>query len=750
MVKDANRPGPPEDSVTFRVTCTAAVSIAIAAAWAEGELPAWIGAASIVAVVVGNVISHRRRNRPVPWLKLALAVVVVIAFTWFISDVTSKAKAGNISSVEAPLALLFVWIQVTHAFDVPSRRDLAFSLAGSATLMAVAAAQAVSSTFSVFVVAWAAVALVALMSMWASMIGGSRVKVRTAVVSASLVLVVGLGIVALLPAPHPSSTIIFPSALAGNAQTNSNGTLLGGGAAGAEPAKPGSPSGATRVGGYLGFAGPLDTGIRGPLGNQVVMHVRADRPSYWIAETFNYWNGESWISTPPPHNQASYQAIDVGPPFAVPLPANETSTGTPDIQTFYMAVAGPNLIFHAANAAEVWFPSSKIFVAPNGTIKAGASMGSGSIYTVESLVNQPSVTQLETAGPNPFPGHSLTRSDQARYTQLPHPYPRVKALTEKITANAPTVYQKVLALEAWMGANTRYTTNIPALGPGQDTVTQFLFGSRRGYCEQISTSLAVMLRSIGIPAREATGYVPGSFNPITDLYKVEAKDAHAWVQVWFPGYGWQSFDPTADVPLANPTPAGALVHSLVGGLRHIPLLPTIVVLALAALLWALRRWRTHTPLTWAEKVSREVLRAAERAGLEPRKHEATVVVAARLDAARLNAARVDATSSGRSDATRWEEARSVLAIALLAERAAYGRDEPDPRQQKELLAAIRRVRRTARRLRRRSRAGNREDRRTAASPGDSSRGGSNPGDLGSISSRGASRRETTPRRRAGV
>ena len=105
-----------------------------------------------------------------------------------------------------------------------------------------------------------------------------------------------------------------------------------------------------------------------------------------------------------------------------------------------------------------------------------------------------------------------------------------------------------------MGTHTRYTLDIPPLRPARTRSTQFLFGSRRGYCEQISTSLAVMLRTLGIPAREATGYVPGPYDPLTDLYDVQAQDAHAWVQVWFPGYGWQSFDPTAVVPLANPQP----------------------------------------------------------------------------------------------------------------------------------------------------------------------------------------------------
>ena len=125
----------------------------------------------------------------------------------------------------------------------------------------------------------------------------------------------------------------------------------------------------------------------------------------------------------------------------------------------------------------------------------------------------------------------------------------------------PHTYDKVEAIERWM-ADPRPATPPTSrrCPPGPTPSTSFLFGSRRGFCEQISTATVVMLRSLGIPARETVGYVPGSYDPITDLYDVQAKDAHAWVQVWFPGYGWQNFDPTADVPLANPTPGSVLAH----------------------------------------------------------------------------------------------------------------------------------------------------------------------------------------------
>ena len=83
--------------------------------------------------------------------------------------------------------------------------------------------------------------------------------------------------------------------------------------------------------------------------------------------------------------------------------------------------------------------------------------------------------------------------------------------------------------------------------------------------------------------------MPGPYNPITDLYDVQAKDAHAWVQVWFPGYGWQNFDPTADVPLANPSPGSVLASTAGRTLAHLPWIPIGIVVAVVA------AWRRGPP-----------------------------------------------------------------------------------------------------------------------------------------------------------
>jgi hypothetical protein len=212
------------------------------------------------------------------------------------------------------------------------------------------------------------------------------------------------------------------------------------------------------------------------------------------------------------------------------------------------------------------------------------------------------------------------------------------------------------------------------LAPGADGVDSFLFGSRRGFCEQISTATVVMLRSLGIPARETVGYVPGSYNPITDLYDVQAKDAHAWVQVWFPGYGWQNFDPTADVPLANPSPGSVLARSAGTTLAHLPWVPIVIVAVLIGTAVELRRRRIRRPATWADQVAADLARGGARLGRNRRTDETLSAYAERL-------AEADPPSGD-----------GLSAAAQLVERYSYGGMEPSAGQITDALAFTRRFR----------------------------------------------------------
>ena len=342
-----------------------------------------------------------------------------------------------------------------------------------------------------------------------------------------------------------------------------------------------------------------------------------------------------------------------------------------------MAQPSPNLIFHADSAADVWFPAHDIYLSGHDTIVSPIALGPGAIYTVRSVVDTPTSAQLAADTGTPASTESPAQAKALRADlQLPHPYPRVQALAERITAKKTTTEGKIQALISWIGSHTHYSTDIPPLPPGADTVDEFLFGNRTGFCEQISTAMAVMLRSIGIPAREAVGYVPGSYNPITDLYEVQGKDAHAWVQVWFAHYGWQSFDPTAVVPLANPSPGSALLHDAGQALRRLPFVPLGVVLAAAAFVAVLVGWRRRRPATWAIGVARRMERAGARAGRPRQPGETITEYATALD-----------DWAGDTSGT-WS------ALAWLVEASAYGQHDPSPeeRRQAEELSRARRPR----------------------------------------------------------
>jgi hypothetical protein len=132
-----------------------------------------------------------------------------------------------------------------------------------------------------------------------------------------------------------------------------------------------------------------------------------------------------------------------------------------------------------------------------------------------------------------------------RYLQLPNTItPRTTGLAAEITAGETTAYDKAKAIESYLRSSITYDTKVGLPPDGQDVVDYLLFDNPRGYCEHYATAMTVMLRTLGIPARVAAGYAPGDFDPGTDRYIYLQSNAHAWVEVYFPDYGWIPFEPT--------------------------------------------------------------------------------------------------------------------------------------------------------------------------------------------------------------
>jgi hypothetical protein len=129
------------------------------------------------------------------------------------------------------------------------------------------------------------------------------------------------------------------------------------------------------------------------------------------------------------------------------------------------------------------------------------------------------------------------------YLQLPPLDPRIQPLAEKIASGSSNEYDKAANIQRYLISHYSYTLDLSG-APANDPLADFLFVRRSGNCEYFASAMTVMLRSVGIPARYATGFLAGEYNDVGGDYIVRESDAHAWVEVYFPDYGWMTFDPT--------------------------------------------------------------------------------------------------------------------------------------------------------------------------------------------------------------
>ena len=129
------------------------------------------------------------------------------------------------------------------------------------------------------------------------------------------------------------------------------------------------------------------------------------------------------------------------------------------------------------------------------------------------------------------------------YLQLPRLDPRIPALATQAAGRARNPYDQARAVEHFLRSHYAYTLDLS--GPPQsDPLAHFLFERRAGHCEYFAAAMTVMMRSLGVPARYINGFLPGEYNDLGGDFIVRARDAHSWVEVFFPGYGWMTFDPT--------------------------------------------------------------------------------------------------------------------------------------------------------------------------------------------------------------
>ncbi|MET9418643.1 DUF3488 and transglutaminase-like domain-containing protein [Streptomyces klenkii] len=286
--------------------------------------------------------------------------------------------------------------------------------------------------------------------------------------------------------------------------------------------------------------------------NRELLRLRSSaentRDLYLRIVALDRFDGAAWRTTERPLTEL---------PAVLPAPAGlAAGVRTSRVETTLTASDG-----YAQNYLPLPYPAEEVRAdgrwryEPEGRVLEGerGQTTKGVRYQVSSLQVEPTAAQLAGA---PAPPEEILRA----YTQVPSALPGVVAQTaRKVTAGSANAYQQAVMLQDWfsVGGGFQYDTQV-ASGTGADAVARFL-KAKRGFCIHFSFSMAAMARTLGIPARVAVGFMPGT--PMADgSVSVGSKDAHAWPELYFEGIGWTRFEPTPsrgttpDYTVAEPSP----------------------------------------------------------------------------------------------------------------------------------------------------------------------------------------------------
>lgn len=301
------------------------------------------------------------------------------------------------------------------------------------------------------------------------------------------------------------------------------------------------------AGGLTQFDGSLRLGGPTSLPDMRVLEIKAPKPRYWRAVALDYYDGQQWkmtaivdvvVEADDPtvleRVEAAYhqretmvQRVHVLRPYGGLLLTGGQWVKADRTATFKTYVDPTTRTMDGAQLSDAAIVHGQF------TLFRGSDYEVASSYSVAYMEN---LQEAETTYPNWI---------RARFLQLPANLPsRVKTLAAQITADAQNPYDKASAIERYLRENYTYDQSVEEPPSGRDGVDYCLFDSRRGYCSYFASSMAVLCRAVGIPARVVTGYTSGELDEETGVYMVRESNAHAWTEVFFPGYGWVEFEPS--------------------------------------------------------------------------------------------------------------------------------------------------------------------------------------------------------------
>jgi len=293
--------------------------------------------------------------------------------------------------------------------------------------------------------------------------------------------------------------------------------------------------------------------------NAVVMHIQIQNDPggqfdlKWRGVSLSHFDGMGW-SNPLPQYEAPRAAdrsflLSRGDPEWQALVADPRPTYFRQLHyRVLMEPIGTNVFFLAGKPQVLSGDYRMVAIDPGGGVYDADRFHPITVYQATSSLPVLAPDRLRRASGSYPPSVSLN------YLQLPQRVDaRLRTLARDITASKSNNYDRALAVEQYLLRNYGYTLEMPRVPP-RDPLANFLFERRQGHCEYFASAMAVMLRTLDIPSRIVNGFRGGDFNDLTSSYVVRARNAHSWVEVYFPDAGWVPFDPTPAAAITgNPT-----------------------------------------------------------------------------------------------------------------------------------------------------------------------------------------------------
>ena len=556
----------PEESIPLRVLVQALVTVGILAtdlAAADSADSLNISIWAVPSSVVGAFWSYRQRHKPNIPVQFCIALAMLIALGLFFTRLW-----GERNDTRLALATLLIHLQVFHSFDLPRRKDLGYSVVIGLILLGVAATLSQTLSFAPLLLAFFGIAVPVLVLDYRSRLGLASQNFRRIGLDLApkrlwrfLAVGLGLGLAIFLALPRfpgyqlrsfPVSAPIqlqqqFDSSAVVNPGYVQPGAEQPG--VGSQGLNPSTGPGELNQQFYYGFNSKINQNLRGTLKPQVVMRVRSQAPGFWRVLAFDHYTGQGWEISRNDEAQ-KYERPQWSFRFNLPWSVTLNRVRTV-IQSYTVVSTLPNLIPTLYEPKELYFPTEQVALDSEGGLRSPVPLSEGLTYTVISEVpyrNRSLLNQVEQA----------PSAIQSTYLQLPAAVADpIRQQTEAILSKSPkpiTVpYEAALYLAQYLKQTYQIQPDLPFFEANEDLATAFLTTYKGGYPDHFATTLTVMLRSIGIPARLAMGFSPGKFNPFTGFYLVQNTDAHAITEVYFHKYGWFSFDPIPGHALFPPS-----------------------------------------------------------------------------------------------------------------------------------------------------------------------------------------------------